>query len=102
MGFCRVDGFLNGGRIVGFSVAPGSEIRYRVKEFARKGDGFRKETHAFRKSDGRASRDRNPCPCAEGDFGKLPEAEKKELIEYARNLGFPVENLEFPIQDPAR
>ncbi len=33
---------------------------------------------------------------------QLPEAEKKELIEYARNLGFPVENLEFPIQDPAR
>lgn len=33
---------------------------------------------------------------------QLPEAELKELVEYAKSLGFAVEKLEYPIQDPAR
>ena len=33
---------------------------------------------------------------------QLPEEEQKELVEYAKSLGFTVEKLEFPIQDPAR
>ena len=33
---------------------------------------------------------------------QLPEEEQKELVEYAKSLGFAVEKLEFPIQDPAR
>ena len=33
---------------------------------------------------------------------QLSESEQNELVEYARELGFPVENLEFPVQEPAR
>ena len=33
---------------------------------------------------------------------QLPDQERKELVEYAKSLGFPIEKLEFPLQDPAR